>query len=116
MTKLFATVSSVLVSLVLAAWLPAQPPPPDGAPPPKAKVKAKGKGEPRKKGEHEPGAELSKAYDLLRRFASRRSKWEPAGGTAAATGPIGRPACIGPASRHSMARTRAWPRVWHRGP
>ena len=68
MTKLVATVSSVLVSLGLAASMPAQPPPPDGGPPPKAKVKAKGKGEPKKKGEREPGAELSKAYDLLRRL------------------------------------------------
>ncbi len=68
MIKLVATVSSVLVSLGLAAWMPAQPPPPDGPPPPKAKIKAKGKGEPKKKGEREPGGELSKAYDLLRRL------------------------------------------------
>jgi hypothetical protein len=68
MIKLVATVSSVLVSLWLAAWMPAQPPPPDGPPPPKAKIKAKGKGEPKKKGEREPGGELSKAYDLLRRL------------------------------------------------
>src|SRR5438874_148809 len=33
MIKLAATVSSVLVSLGLAALLPAQPPPPDGPPP-----------------------------------------------------------------------------------
>ncbi len=68
MTKLVAIVSAVVVSLGLAAWIPAQPPPPDGAAPPKAKVKAKGKGEPKKKGAREPGAELSKAYDLLRRL------------------------------------------------
>jgi hypothetical protein len=68
MTKLVATVSSVLVSLGLAASMPAQPPPPDGGPPPKAKVKAKGKGDPKKKGEREPGGALSKAYDLLRRL------------------------------------------------
>jgi len=63
MLKLAATVSSVLVSLGLAAFLPAQPPSPDGPPPPKAK----GKGAPKKKGEREPGGELKKAYDLLRR-------------------------------------------------
>jgi hypothetical protein len=68
MIKLVAIVSSVLVSLGLAAGMPAQPPPPDGGPPPKAKVKAKGKGEPKKKGERGPGGELSKAYDLLRRL------------------------------------------------
>ena len=68
MIKLVAIVSSVLVSLGLAAGMPAQPPPPDGGPQPKAKVKAKGKGEPKKKGERGPGGELSKAYDLLRRL------------------------------------------------
>jgi hypothetical protein len=68
MTKLVAIVSSVLVSLGLAAGMPGQPPPPDDGPPPKAKVKAKGKGEPKKKGERGPGGELSKAYDLLRRL------------------------------------------------
>jgi hypothetical protein len=68
MIKFVAIVSSVLVSLGLAAWVPTQPPPPDGPPPPKAKAKAKGKGEAKKKGEREPGGELSKAYDLLRRL------------------------------------------------
>ena len=77
MTKLVATVSSVLVSLGLAASMPAQPPPPEGGPPPKAKVKAKGKGEPKKKGEREPGAELSKAYDLLRRLRADDSGGRP---------------------------------------
>jgi hypothetical protein len=68
MTKLVAIVSTVLVSLGLAAAMPAQSPAPDGGPPPKGKVKAKGKGDPKKKGEREPGGELSKAYDLLRRL------------------------------------------------
>jgi hypothetical protein len=62
MIKLVATASSLLVSLGLAAFLPAQPPP-DGRPLPKAKGKAEGK----KKGGREPAGELSKAYDLLRR-------------------------------------------------
>ncbi len=63
MYKLIAAASSVLVSLGLAGLF--QPPPPrDGAPPPKAK----GKGEGKKKGVHEPGGELRKAYDLLRRL------------------------------------------------
>ena len=66
MIKLVATVSSVLISLALAAAMPAQPPPPGGAPLPKAK--GKGKAEAKKKGEREPGGELSKAYDLLRRL------------------------------------------------
>jgi hypothetical protein len=64
MLKLVAAIGSVLVSLMLAALLPAQPPPPDGPPPPKVK----GKGAPKKKGEREPGGELRKAYDLLRRL------------------------------------------------
>ena len=68
MTKIIATVASVAVSLGLAAFIPAQPPPPEGGPPPKAKVKAKGKGEAKKKGEREPGGALGKAYDLLRRL------------------------------------------------
>jgi hypothetical protein len=67
MIKLIAAVSSVLVSLGLATSFPgAQPPPFGGGPPPK--VKTKEKGDPKKKGKHEPGAELSKAYDLLRRL------------------------------------------------
>ena len=64
MFKLFAVASSVLVSLLLAAFLQAQPPPPYGQPPPKAKGKAEGK----KKGGREIGGELRKAYDLLRRL------------------------------------------------
>ncbi len=63
MLKLVATVSSVLVSLGLASYLPAQPPP-DGRPIPKVKGKEKAK----KKGEREPGGNLRKAYDLLRRL------------------------------------------------
>ncbi len=73
MIKLVAAVSSVLISLGLAAAMPAQPPPPDGGAPPKAKIKAKGKGDPKKKGEREPGGELSKAYDLLRRLRADES-------------------------------------------
>jgi hypothetical protein len=64
MFKRVAMASSVLVSLVLAAFLQAQPPPPYGQPQPKAK----GKGEGKKKGAREPGGELRKAYDMLRRL------------------------------------------------
>ncbi len=63
MMKLAATVSTVLVSLGLASFLPAQPPP-DGRPIPKVKGKEKAK----KKGDREPGGDLRKAYDLLRRL------------------------------------------------
>ena len=66
MVKVFVLVSSVVLSLALVAYLPAQGPPADGPPPPKAK--AKGKDAAKKKGGREPGAELSKAYDLLRRL------------------------------------------------
>ncbi len=65
MIKLIATVSTVLVSLALAAAMPAQPPPPDGGPLPKAKGKGKAD---KKKAGREPGGDLSKAYDLLRRL------------------------------------------------
>jgi hypothetical protein len=68
MMKVLATISSVVVSLGLAAYLPAQFPPPEGGPPPKGKVKAKGKGEPKKKVGRESGGDLKKAYDLLRRL------------------------------------------------
>jgi len=64
MIKLAAMVSSLLVSLGLAALVPAQPPGPDGPPPPKAK----GKAEAKKKGEAGPKGDLRKAYDLLRRL------------------------------------------------
>ena len=69
MLKVVATVSTVLVSLGLASFVPAQPPP-DG--PPFAKVKAKGK-EGKKKAGREPGGDLRKAYDLLRRLRADES-------------------------------------------
>ena len=62
--KLASLGTSVLLSLGLAGFLAPQPPP-DGPPPPK---KAREKGAPKKKGEREPGGELKKAYDLLRRL------------------------------------------------
>ena len=65
MIKFAAAVSSLVISLGLAAVLPGQPPPPGGAPFPKAKGKGKAEG---KKGAREPGGDLSKAYDLLRRL------------------------------------------------
>jgi len=64
MLKLVATVSSLLVSLGLAASFPPQPPGPDGPEPPKAK----GKEQAKKKGEPGPRGDLTKAYDLLRRL------------------------------------------------
>ncbi len=64
MSKLVAALMSVVLSLGLAAYLPGQPPPPGGQPLPKAKGKGAGK----KKAEREPGGELRKAYDLLRRL------------------------------------------------
>ena len=66
MVKLVAAVSSLLVSLGLAAFFPPQPPGPDGPEPPKAK--AKGKEAAKKKGEPGPRGDLTKAYDLLRRL------------------------------------------------
>jgi len=69
MLKLVAAVSSVLLSLGLTALY--QPPPPRSGPPlPKAKGTAEGK---KKKGAQEPGGELRKAYDLLRRIRSDES-------------------------------------------
>jgi hypothetical protein len=65
MIKLAAVASSVLVSLGLAAFVPAQPRGPDDPPP---KAKGKGKGEAKKKGEEGPRGDLRKAYDLLRRL------------------------------------------------
>jgi hypothetical protein len=66
MIKLIAAITSVLVSLGLAAsFSGAQPPPHGSGPVPKVK---KEKGDPKKKGRREPGADLSKAYDLLRRL------------------------------------------------
>jgi hypothetical protein len=67
MIKLIATILSVLVGLGLAAsFSGAQPPTFGDGPAPKAKIKEKG--DPKKKGKREPGADLSKAYDLLRRL------------------------------------------------
>jgi hypothetical protein len=66
MLKLVATTSSVLVSLALAAFIPAQPPGPDD-PPPKAKAKGKGKTDAKKK-EAGPQGDLRRAYDLLHRL------------------------------------------------
>jgi hypothetical protein len=68
MLKLAAVLLSVVVSLALAGFAPAQAPGRDGAPPPKAKAKAKGKGEAKKKGEAGPKGDLQRAYDLLRRL------------------------------------------------
>lgn len=67
MLKLATVILSVLVSVGLAAMLPAQPPPPDGPPFAKAKGK-KGDEKAKKKGEREPGGDLRKAYNLLRRL------------------------------------------------
>src|ERR1700684_2285561 len=69
MLKIVATVSTVLVSLGLAAFVPAQPPP-DG--PPFAKAKVKGK-EGKNKAGRQPGGDLRKAYDLLRRLRADES-------------------------------------------
>jgi hypothetical protein len=66
MIKLAAVASSVLVSLGLAAFVPAQQAGLAG-PAPKAKVKAKGEAK-KKKGEEGPIGDLRKAYDLLRRL------------------------------------------------
>jgi hypothetical protein len=70
MFKLVAAASSVLLSLGLAALF--QPPPCDGLspPPPRAKGKVEGK---KKKGAPEPGGELRKSYDLLRRIRADSS-------------------------------------------
>jgi hypothetical protein len=59
MRKLFAAISTVLISFAVAAYVQS---PAAGQPPPKAK----GKGDPKKK--NGPGGELRKAYDLLRRL------------------------------------------------
>jgi hypothetical protein len=64
MFKFGAIAISVVLSLLLAAFLQAQPPPPYG----QSLAKGKGKGEGKKKGEREPGGGLRKAYDLLRRL------------------------------------------------
>ncbi|HMB02965.1 MAG TPA: hypothetical protein VKP69_04395, partial [Isosphaeraceae bacterium] len=56
--KIFALGASSLLGISLAGFSP--PPPPDDGPPPP----------PKKKGEHGPGGDLKKAYDLLRRLRS----------------------------------------------
>lgn len=55
--KIFALGASSLLGISLAGFSP--PPPPDDGPPP-----------PPKEGEHGPGGDLKKAYDLLRRLRS----------------------------------------------
>ncbi len=68
MRKLLALVAALVISVGLAAaFSEAQPPAGEGGPPPKGKNKEKGDPK-KKKGAHEPGDELSKAYDLLRRL------------------------------------------------
>jgi hypothetical protein len=69
MLKLASVGTSLLVSLGLAGFLAPQPRP-DGPPPPKG---AREKGAPKKKAEREPGGELRKAYDLLRRLRAEDS-------------------------------------------
>jgi hypothetical protein len=64
MYKFAGMLATLLASLGLAVYLPAQPPAPGGPPAPKVK---KGKGA-AKKEEREPGGALRKAYDLLRRL------------------------------------------------
>src|SRR5271166_4603 len=66
MLKLVAVVSSLLVSLGLATSFPAHPPGPDG--PERPKAKAKGREQAKKKGGPGPRADLTKAYELLRRL------------------------------------------------
>ncbi len=70
MLKLVAMMTSVVISLGLAAVFPAQGPGRDDPEPPRAKEKgkAKGKEEARKKAEAGPRGDLTKAYDLLRRL------------------------------------------------
>jgi hypothetical protein len=68
MLKLVATTTSVLISLALASFIPAQTPGAD-EPPPKAKAKPKGKAKPdAKKKEAGPQGDLRRAYDLLHRL------------------------------------------------
>jgi hypothetical protein len=67
MLKSLATLLTLVVSLGLAAFLPAQPPGPDRGPLPKAK----GKEHAKKKGEPGPRGDLTKAYDLLRRLRTQ---------------------------------------------
>ncbi len=71
MIKFVAIAASVILSLGVVAAIPAQPPPPDGGF--LAKAKGKGKADAKKKAGREPGGELSKAYDLLRRLRAEDS-------------------------------------------
>ena len=90
MLKLAAMVSSLLVSLGLAAILPAQPPGFDG---PASKAKEKGKEAAKKKAEAGPAGDLTKAYDLLRRLrAATAPRVGPKSGFA--TGPSVPPGII----------------------
>ncbi len=75
MSKLTALLASAVMALGLVALGPAQPQGPPGGPDavPRArdrgKIKARAKGkDARKKAEREPGGDLRKAYDLLRRL------------------------------------------------
>src|SRR5437660_909018 len=67
MLKPLVTLTTLVVSLGLAAFLPAQPPGPGRGPLPKAK----GKEQAKKKGESGPRGDLTKAYDLLRRLRTQ---------------------------------------------
>ncbi|MHB1558875.1 MAG: hypothetical protein ACYC61_15590 [Isosphaeraceae bacterium] len=66
MSRLTALLGSTAIALGLAALGPAGPQGPPGGP--GAGPRAKGKGAPKKKAEREPGGDLRKAYDLLRRL------------------------------------------------
>ena len=83
MSKLVAIVSTLVLSLGFTAFLAGEPQPPGAQPIPKAKGKGAGK----KKGEREPGGELRKAYDLLRRPAPTTVS-PGAARSGCATGPI----------------------------
>lgn len=75
MSKLTALLGSAVIALALVTLGPARPQGPPGGPDAvprardkgKAKARAKGK-DARKKAEREPGGDLRKAYDLLRRL------------------------------------------------
>ncbi len=66
MSRLTALIGSTAIALGLAALGPAGPQGPPGGP--GAGPRARGKGAPKKKAEREPGGDLRKAYDLLRRL------------------------------------------------
>jgi hypothetical protein len=77
MIKLAALATSVLFSLGLATFAPAEPQGHGDPPQPKAKAKAKGKGEAKKKGEAGPMGDLRKAYEVLRRLRADGSTGRP---------------------------------------